>query len=46
MVIGWFRQFGHVRMPENIKENNPQPNQSAEPAFDSRGNSEATIRKH
>jgi hypothetical protein len=30
MVIGWFRQFGHVRMPENIKENNPQPSQSSE----------------
>ena len=30
MVIGWFRPFRLVRMPEHIKENDPQPSRSIE----------------
>jgi hypothetical protein len=30
MVNGWFRQFRHVKMPENTKENDPQPSRSVE----------------
>ena len=36
MVIGWFRQFRHVRMPENTKENDTQPSRSTEPDLDFR----------
>ena len=36
MVIDWFRQFRHVKMPENIKENDPQPSRSVEPDLDFR----------
>ena len=36
MVIGWFRQFRHVKMPENTKENDPQPSRSIEPDLDFR----------
>jgi formate hydrogenlyase transcriptional activator len=38
MVISWFRQFRHVKMSENTKENDPQPGRSleADPDFRTR----------
>jgi formate hydrogenlyase transcriptional activator len=38
MVINWFRQFRHVKMSENTKENDPQPSRSleADPDFRTR----------
>jgi len=36
IVIGWFLQFCHVRMPENTKENDTQPSRSTEPDLDFR----------
>jgi hypothetical protein len=36
MVVGSFRQFRHVRMPENTKENDIQPSRSVEADLDFR----------
>ena len=38
MVVKWFRQFRHVKMSENTKENDPQPSRSleADPDFRTR----------
>jgi hypothetical protein len=49
MVIGWFRQIRHVKMPENTKENDPPPSRSVEADLDFRtrlaASSEVSIAK-